>query len=195
MILLAIPVFSDDINITLISPVNESIITSGLVDFVFNVNSTANVSLYINNTFNRSMNLTANGTFSFSSIDFRDGDYFWNVSGVNHTNAAISGGSEVFVFSVERITGTLTLTECPVQSTATMLALWLIVLISLFFLAIGFTQGLGVIGFFGAIMFMVTSWFIAPCQPFFALVCSLFSFILMIWFVARNLEFNNETFQ
>ena len=195
MILLAIPAFSDDIDVSLNLPTNTSTITSGFVDFVFNVNITANVSLFINFTFDRSGNMTENGTFSFTSIEFPDGDYFWNINATNSTDPSVNGSSEVFLFTVERQTGILTKTECPVQSTATMLALWLIVLISLFFLAIGFTQNLGVIGFFGAIMFMVTSWFIAPCQPFFALVCSLFSFILIIWFVVRFIGFNNETFK
>ncbi len=186
-VLLALPVFSNDIDIMQLSPSNTSVITSGFVDFTFNINTTANVSLYINHTFNRSINLSSNGTFIFSSLNFPDGDYLWTLNATNHTTPSINGSSAIFLFSIERLTGTLTKTSCPVQSTATMLALWLIVLISLFFLAIGFTQKLGVIGFFGAIMFMVTSWFIAPCQPFFALICSLFSFLLIIWFVVRNL--------
>ncbi len=187
MILLALPVISSGIDITQLSPSNDSTSSSGFVDFMFSINTTANVSLYINHTFNRSINLTSNGTFAFPSIIFPDGDYLWTLNATNHTTPSINGSSAIFLFSVGRLTGTLTKTECPVQSTATMLALWLIVIISLFFLAIGFTQKLGVIGFFGAIMFMVTSWFIAPCQPFFALICSLFSFLLIIWFVVRNL--------
>ncbi len=187
MILLALPVFPAGINITNLTPLNNSVITSGFTAFTFNVNSTANVSLFINRIFNRSINLSTKGSFAFASLEFLDGDYSWSLNATNNTNKAINGSSGTFFFTVQRISGELTKTECPVQSTASMLALWLIVFISLFFLAIGFTQKLGVIGFFGAIMFMVSSWFIAPCQPFFALVCSLFSFLLIIWFVVRNL--------
>lgn len=194
LILLIPEAIAAGVNITLIEPSNTTVLTSGFVDFSFSVNMTCNCSLFINNTFNQSINMTSSGIFTFASISVPNGDYNWNVSGFNHSNNAISGGSQTFEFSMAAIIGALVLTECPTGSTAEMLILWLIVLISLFFLWIGFTHKLPIMGFFGAIMFMVTTWFLAGCQPFFAFVCALFSFILIIWFaVAATL--NNTTFR
>ncbi len=195
LVLLAIPVLSEGIEINLTTPTNGSIVTTGIGSFSFKINMTANVSLFINNTFNQSMNLTTNGTFTFPDILMPNADYFWNISGVNHSNSAISGNAVSFEFTMLTVTGALVIGECPTGSTAEILVLWLIVLISLFFIGLGITQNLGVLGFFGSIMFMVTSWFLAGCQPFFAYIVAVFSFVLIIWFVIRGLGFNNTTFK
>ena len=194
-VLLAAPVLSEGIAINLTTPTNGTTVTTGIGSFSFKINMTANVSLYINNTFNQSMNLTGNGTFRFPDVLMPNGDYFWNVSGVNHSNAAVTGNAVGFEFTMQTVTGALVIGECPTESTATILVLWLVVLIALFFIGLGITQQLGIIGFFGAIMFMVSSWYLAGCQPFFAYICAVFSFVLIIWFVIRGVALNNTTFK
>ena len=82
------------------------------------------------------------------------------------------------------ITGALSLLACP-STTAGIFSLVLITIIALFFIGTGMVFRIGFIGFFGTIMMMVVSWYISPCQAFFALIMALFSLALLIWFVVR----------
>ena len=83
---------------------------------------------------------------------------------------------------------------CP-STTGSVLILILLVLISLAFILMGFATGVGFIGFFGAVMLMVTSWFLAGCVGFFAFIIALLSFVLMIYFVVTGIGFKNQVFE
>ncbi len=75
--------------------------------------------------------------------------------------------------------------EVPVTLART-LAFSLPLAISAFFIGAGIVAAVPFIGFFGAIMLMVESWFIAPLSPLIAYTMALLSFVLMIFFVFRK---------
>ena len=75
--------------------------------------------------------------------------------------------------------------EVPI-TTARMLAVTLPVVISTFFIATGVVTAIPFVGFFGAIMLMTESWFIASFSPLIAYAMALLSMFLMIFFVLRK---------
>jgi len=91
------------------------------------------------------------------------------------------------VFSIPQVEDLFKVNVCRTD-TGSVLLLALFVLISLSFIAMGLMSGVGFFGFFGAIMLMILSWFIAPCIGILALVIGLFSLALIIFFavVSRN---------
>lgn len=89
---------------------------------------------------------------------------------------------------------TLQVGVCPTD-TAGVLTLWLIVIIAILFILLGFVKG-GVFGVFGAIMLAVTSWYIAGCVAFFAFILALVSVFLFIYFtVISPYGIDNNTFK
>lgn len=165
------------------------------ISFSFNSSfAGVNASLYINGSLNQSVN-TSIGVNSFSGVSFNvNGTFEWVVNGSFNAENVIS---DFRLFNVSIILGEsqfFSIRECK-TGTGESIILVLIVGISLFFILIALMFNIGVFGFFGSIMLMVVSWFIAPCFNFFALVLGLFSFFLIIWFVISGLGFRNTTFK
>lgn len=82
----------------------------------------------------------------------------------------------------------------PVNTTSRALALILLVLVSFFFIIIGYAKRIGFIGFFGSILLMVTSWYISSSQAFIAFILGLLSLLLIIHFAVMAIGFRNETY-
>lgn len=89
----------------------------------------------------------------------------------------------------------LSVTEC-LTSTPGVLTLYLLPIVAFFFIAAGLKYRIGFVGFFGALLLMVFSWYLSPCSNFFAFVMGIFSFVLIIYFVVLvPLGVNNDTFK
>ncbi len=97
------------------------------------------------------------------------------------------------VFFVEQITDFFVVTVCQTD-TGSVLLLILFFALSLFFIWLGLTANIGFIGFFGATMMMILSWFIAACIAIFALIMALLSLVLIIFFVIGFIGFKNRTY-
>lgn len=99
-----------------------------------------------------------------------------------------------FVIKIGLVAQAFDVLVCP-STTAGMMFLMLIVVISLFFIFIALMFNIGIIGVFGSIMLMVTSWYQSPCIHIFAYILTLFSLFLLIWFALFGLGFVNKTFE
>jgi len=186
------------INISLISPANETTIHYENVSFAFNVNRTSNCSLFINESYSNQTIENVLNVNIFAPVSFgTNGTRIWNVSCNSSTDNIVTGNSEDYVIYIRRWISEdlLDMLTCPTQSTAAMMILWLVILISLFFIAFGFIEKNGMIGFFGGIMLMITMWYLSPCQNFFAFVLALFCLVLIIYFAIKGLGFENKTFK
>lgn len=178
------------INITLYQPINNSELSDGNIAFQFITDTLgANCSLYINNVINRvnqSMNSTV-GINTFGTVRIQNGSHNWLVRCRNET---LSGVSNQFFFDITEIDlQAMDVRSCP-TATAGVLLLILIVVIALFFIMLGIVSRTGVLGFFGAILLIITSWYIAPCIAVFAYILALFGGFLIIFFIARSFSAN-----
>ncbi len=180
------------INVTLLAPINNSVIRRQNIDFSYITDVNSNCSFYLNMTLNRSMQALA-GTNTFENVRLSNMTWLWNINCTN-SSLVITGNSKVFTVHVNLIQNLLDLTECP-STTAGMLTLLMVIGISLFFIFLGFMFKNGMVGFFGAILLMICSWYIAACLAIFAYIIALFSFVLMIWFVVSGIGFENKTFK
>lgn len=99
---------------------------------------------------------------------------------------------------IERLTKmveALTVAVCA-SSTGSVVLLYLIPTIAIFFIVMGLISKIGFLGFFGSIILMISSWFIGSCANIFGLILALFSFVLIIYFaVIVPLGFKNDTFK
>ena len=182
------------------SPENNTLFNSTIspisIEFVYFINftETTNVFLFINGTFNQSQ-FSVFGNNTFSSVAFaQNNSYEWFVNtSVNDTN--FQSGTFFFTTNIIRkSTQFLSLTECP-NTTAGILVLWLLVFIAAIFIVLGLNFQIGFIGFFGALMLMVTSWFISPCVNFFALLLAFFAIVMIVYFAfVAPLGFRNRVF-
>lgn len=98
------------------------------------------------------------------------------------------------IFFIEQIEDLFKVTECRTD-TGSVLLLILFFLLSLFFIWLGLSANIGFIGFFGAIMMMVLSLFIAACIAIFAFIMALLSLVLIVFFVIRFIGFKNAPYQ
>ena len=71
---------------------------------------------------------------------------------------------------------------CP-DTVAGMLSLWLVVLIGLFLIVFGYVTRVAVFMFLGALIIMVSTWYLAGCASMVAFILALVSFIIMLWSV------------
>jgi hypothetical protein len=79
-------------------------------------------------------------------------------------------------------TSRLKLNYCP-DTIPGAYMLMVFIVIALFLIYVGFKFLLGISGFFGAVLLMSCSWYLADCQAFLSLVVALISILLMIVFV------------
>ena len=182
---------ANDLNVSLINPGNNSNFTSSPQSFSFNLNISSNCDLRINNSYVTNLSGVNTSLNTFSSIRLNNGSSIpWlvnctgNLSTTRYYNALI----------MPQVTNFLSLTQCP-QTISGSLTLWLIVILALFFIFLGFQYQLGFIGFFGALMLMICSWYISPCVQIFGYILAGTSFVFIIWFPIKGIGFNNDTFK
>lgn len=184
------------INISLLSPENNSDLTQALgIDFQYNVSNSSRCLLYINESLegvqfaSEGFNIFANVS-NYNSSPLNNGTWVWKVvcDEFNSTRFMFNLSVSPFVPHSDF----MELGVCP-ETTSGTLTLFLIVIIALFFILLGFLKDIGAIGFFGALMFMVCSWYVGSCVAMFGLIMALFSFVLIIWFAVSGLGFTNNT--
>ena len=178
------------ITVNLTIPANNSALENANIGFAFITETTgANCSLYIDNTINfinQSID-SVSGTNTFVTVKVSNGTHDWLVRCSNET---LTGVSDQFFFSVTEIDSNLMdLRVCP-DTVAGALILILIVFISLAFIMMGLASKAGVLGFFGSIMLIITSWYISPCIHIFSYVLALFGAFLTFFFIARSFSTN-----
>lgn len=177
-------------HIELIYPPNNSIVTDDLITFTFMINHSHSVGLYIDGILNQTI-ITQDGLNEFSPVRFDQNRTLisWMVMDTNET-------SNLFFFSTN-ITSTslsidvLKIDECRTETGYVML-IWLIIFISIAFVVIGLAYNIGAFGFFGAILLVISSWYLAPCIKLFAFVIGLISVLLMAFFMIRALGFRSD---
>lgn len=184
-----------------IEPLNNSFSNTASTEFSFTItdntldNIDCNLRLSLNSaneTTNGSLTVTNGSISTFPAIDLSTGKWKWNVNCTDF--AGNSGVSETFDLRVVVPVQLFSVTECPTDTSGSLLLI-LFFAVSFAFMVIGFVFRIGVIGFFGAMILMVLSWYISPCIIILGFILGAFSLFLMIWFVINGLGFNNTTFQ
>ncbi len=175
------------ISVNLTTPSNNSVDEDGLIAFKFSTDTgnSNNCSLFIDNTINfinQSINASI-GINTFDTVRLLNGTHTWLVRCDNSTFIGVSGQFNVNVEIPDP--NALSLITCP-TTTAGVFVLALIIIISLVFITLGFIFQIGVVGFFGAILLMVSTWFISPCSNVFAYILALLSAVLMFFFIFRG---------
>ncbi len=175
------------ISVNLTSPLNNSVDIDGLItfNFVTDTGNSNNCSLFIDNTINfinQSINATV-GTNIFNPVRLDNGTHTWLVRCNNGTDIGVS--TQFIVNVAIPDPNALSIIECP-TTIAGVAVLGLIIMISLVFITLGFIFQIGVVGFFGAILLMVSTWFISPCSNIFAYILALLSAVLMFFFIFRG---------
>ena len=174
--------------VNLSSPANNSILESGNIAFQFiTQTSGANCSLHIDNTINfanQSQNSTI-GLNTFATVNVANGTHDWLVRCVNESLSGVSG--QFFFDVLLESANALSIRSCP-DTVAEALILIMLVIIALVFIIMGL--GAGALGVFGAVMLMITSWYISPCLEIFAFALALLSGFLIIFFIAKSFTTN-----
>lgn len=116
-----------------------------------------------------------------------------NFSSTGELNIALLE-TQFEIFFIEQIEDLFKVTVCKTDI-GSVLLLILFFLLSLFFIWLGLSANIGFIGFFGAIMMMVLSWYIAACIAIFAMIMALLSLVLIVFFVIRFIGFKNAPYQ
>lgn len=193
-----LPTLINPIGIILLNPDNNSINRNGTQIFTYSVNTTANTSVFINDILNQSFTDVI-GTKSFAITFTTNQTINWRI---NASNSGAASGSEtrILILNLTDLpqapdTGEVPFTQCA-ETLEQVLLIWLIVFLALVFMIIGWWQKLGFVGFFGALLFMVTSWYLAPCFNLFSLILAFMSFIFIIYFTfIVPIGFKNEPFK
>ncbi len=175
------------ISVNLSSPANNSVDIDGIITFQFFTDTGAsnNCSLHIDNVINivnQSINATV-GLNTFENVIIANGTHDWLVRCGNSTH--ITASNQFFFDVTIPDVNALSLTVCP-NTTAGMFKLSLIIIIALAFITMGFAFKVGIVGVFGAIMLMISSWFISPCSNVFGTAVALLSGVLLILFILRG---------
>lgn len=168
------------INISLVNPANNSVITENLVSFGFFTNASFFAGLFIDDILNQTITTTIGSNGFPSAVTFnQNGSHVWRVN-----------DSEFHNFEINLTTGVqedaLQINQCPTTIANSLNLGWLIGL-TVFFLAMGFILNIGFVGFFGAIMILVLSWIISGCFAIFGFVLGLIGVVLLIYFAVTGL--------
>lgn len=174
------------INLTLISPENNSIENSTSVTFTFFINITgANASLYIDNLFNLSLN-TTNGSNSYPAVTFlQNGTHEWFVNATFNITAHSGTFNFTLNLTSAPIEDAFSLTEC-VSTNAQAMLLGFFILLALFFIFFGIAVKLGFIELFGSILLFIISLYIFQCIFILALAFMLLAFLFFIHAITLN---------
>lgn len=189
---LVIPPIVAEINISLVSPDNNSILNftvidtqEASVDFTFNVSSTellANCSLFINSSINITILTPSTGLNTISS-SLTNGTYLWEIECQDFNGTLTRSEFRIVTITITSVIRQLfSVIQCP-STTGQALLLGLFIIIALFFITLGFISNIGFIGFFGAILLLITSLFVAPCINILALAMTLLSILLLFHFI------------
>lgn len=122
--------------------------------------------------------LNENNNYEISITTTKTALYFYSTGELNIATLE----TQFEIFFVEQVTNLFQVTECRTD-TGSVILLALFFAISFFFIYIGLVHNIGFIGFFGAIMMMILSLFIAACIIIFATMMVLLSLVLIIYFV------------
>lgn len=93
--------------------------------------------------------------------------------------------TQIEIFFIEHIQDLFQVTECRTD-TGSVLLLSLFFLIAFGLIFAGITTKIGFIGFFGAIMLWITSWFIVACVAIIATLITLLSMVFLFFFIFRG---------
>lgn len=89
------------------------------------------------------------------------------------------------IFFVEQVEDLFKVTECRTD-TGSVLLLGLFFFIAFGLIVMGLSTGIGFIGLFGALMLLVTSWFISACIAILALMLTLLAVLFIFFFIFRG---------
>ncbi len=176
------------ISVNLTSPLNNSVDIDGLVVFQFitDTGNSNNCSLFIDNTINfinQSINATV-GLNTFAPVRLNNATHTWLV---RCNNGTLTGVSSQFILNVLiPDPNALSITICP-STAAGMFKLSLVIGIAIIFIGMGFAFNVGIVGVFGAVMLMISSWSISPCSNVYGFAVALLSGVLIILFILRGL--------
>jgi hypothetical protein len=166
-----------DLQISGLVPANNSVLTQVFNDFSFSVNLPSNCSVSVAQAASLSF-FNVSGSVAVGTYTFGNGTTAnWTISCVDDFNATASSFARfrvVLPFGGQA----MKLGTCP-DTVAGVLVLWLLVAIALFFVVLGFTKLIGLVGLFGALMLFITSWYLVGCASLFAYVLGAIAIFLM----------------
>ena len=79
-------------------------------------------------------------------------------------------------------------------STSSVLLLYILPVVAIFFILLGLIARIGFLGFFGSVLLLVFSWFLSPCTALFSLVVASLGLVLVVWFVVGSIGVDNKVF-
>ncbi|KKN07613.1 hypothetical protein LCGC14_1065200 [marine sediment metagenome] len=141
------------------------------LDFIGNEDASYIVTLNANN--NYEIEITTTKTF----LDF---------SSVGELNIA-TVDTTFEIISIPQAVDFLSKAVCD-DSIPGMLLLFLLTMISFVVIIMGFHFNVGILGFFGSLLLMVLSWFVAPCIGIFGFLLGALSIVLMLMFIWTGLR-------
>lgn len=170
--------------ITLSSPANNSALSSSSVSFGWITSVPLYCSLYLNST-----NLINTSLASYSYTLPAEASYNWNVSCISD-KYGFFGTSQNFIFTYESNSAALELNTCE-KDIGNVMILWLVVIISMFFITIGFVSNTSIYGFLGGIMMFICAWYVSGCEPSLGFITGIVGVITSVLFALKGMSGNN----
>lgn len=86
----------------------------------------------------------------------------------------------------------LSVTSCSAATDAVLL-LYLLPVVSVFFIVLGLGFRIGFLGVFGSILLLVFSWFFASCSGVVSLLVASLGLVLLVWFAVGTFRESSDS--
>lgn len=176
------------LNITNISPRNNSIDLSNTVTISFDIDEQANCSLYIDGSYNQSI-LAILGNNAYPPMYFDDGNYEFYLFCRDsvHTEVIKQTGTYSFITKTPR-EDEFILGVCPVDTIARATLFMFFIILAFIILGMGYMLKNGLIGSLGSILLIglgVYTWF---CLAFVSLIIMMLGLVFITFFVFKGVS-------
>jgi hypothetical protein len=146
------------------------------IDFSFNINEISNCSFFFNGTLNNTYNLI-NGSVDIGTLNLPSNkSYYWSLTCNDTFNNQAQSGNYFFTIVLRETEYT-----CP-DTIPNALIFFIIIGIAMALIITGFVKHLGIAGFLGSLILLVSSWYIGNCFRLPGSFIMIISIILMVYF-------------
>ena len=127
--------------------------------------------------------LNANNNYEIKIITTKT---FLNFTSVGELNTVVLD-TQFEIFFIEQAVDRFSFSRCP-ENLTDMILLILLAVIAFVVIIMGLHFNVGILGFFGSLLLLVMSWFIAPCLAIFGFLLGALSIVLMAMFIWTGLR-------
>jgi hypothetical protein len=129
------------------------------------------------NDIQEEVNMTLNNTFEILKKPFG----CCNISAdIKEVNSSIGNLSAFIGLAYAPVNATMVVGQCNANSTSQVMILGMFVIISLFLITISIVKHIGIIGLFGSIMLLITSWYVVGCSGIIGYLLALFAILMLV---------------